>query len=328
MKTSTSFKIVSTLGRASINQEFLNLCATVSQANFRLNGSHLSISEMQKYTRILQKYTSSVKAEVYLDLQGNKLRIGKLKNHLQLIPEKMVKLKPGSYSSIGHIPIPHPEIFQQAVTGDILHLQDAEIKLEIAEINSKSILVRILEGGWLRSKAGINFPERQISLIPQSTIPGKQLKLSQILGIQNLALSYVKSELDIQELKNLCRNLGYSPKITAKIEHPESLKNLEKICKTADEIWFCRGDLGSLIPWKELGYWQGYSIEMAKNSGKPIMIAGQVFQHLTEHSQPTRSEVVHFYTLQKLGVDGIVLSDETAIGKNPAAALKEIIKLF
>ena len=118
------------------NQEFLNLCATVSQANFRLNGSHLSISEMQKYTRILQKYTSSVKAEVYLDLQGNKLRIGKLKNHLQLIPEKMVKLKPGSYSSIGHIPIPHLLAYEKFCQTTRALLQEAHesVKAQLKEI--------------------------------------------------------------------------------------------------------------------------------------------------------------------------------------------------
>ena len=328
MKTNSPFKIISTLGNASLSPEFLRLCVQIAQPYFRLNGSHLTLRELQKYFQILRKNTLPVKTEVYLDLQGKKLRIGRLRNHLQLLPEKVVKLKPGNSSGSDDIPVPHPEIFKQCETGDLLHLQDAEIKLVITEIKKNTILARVVEGGNLRSKAGMNFPERQITLTAKSTIPGELLKQSQFLGIQNLALSFVRNEADLQELKNRCRNLGYFPRIIAKIENPDSLKNLEAICRTADEIWFCRGDLGSLISGKELGYWQDYSIDTVNKSGKPILIAGQVFQHLSDHSQPTRSEVVHFYQLQKAGAAGIILSDETAIGKNPVAALKEIVNLL
>jgi pyruvate kinase len=328
MKNHSPFKIISTLGSASLSPEFLRLCVQIAQPYFRLNGSHLTLSELQKYLQILRKNTLSVQTEIYLDLQGNKLRIGKLNNQLRLIPEMMVRLTAENSSGSDDIPVPYPEIFKQVSAGDLLQLQDAEIKLVITEVKNKNFLARVVEGGNLRSKAGMNFPERQITLIPKSTIPGELLEQSQILGIQNLALSYVRNKADLQELKRSCRNLGYFPRIIAKIENPESLKNLETICRTADEIWFCRGDLGSLIPWKELGYWQDYSMEMANKSGKPIMIAGQVFQHLTEHSQPTRSELVHFYQLQKAGAAGIILSDETAIGKNPAAALKVIVDLL
>jgi pyruvate kinase len=328
MKTNPPFKIISTLGSASLSPEFLKLCMRVAQPNFRLNGSHLTRSELQKYFQILRKNTALEKTEIYLDLQGNKLRIGKLKNQLRLAPEMMVKLKAGNYSGSDDIPVPHLEIFKQAAVGDLLQLQDAEIKLVITEIKDKTLKARVVEGGNLRSKAGLNFPGRQIILTRKSTIPGELLHQAQFLGIQNLALSFVRSRADLQQLKNSCRKLGYFPRIIAKIENPESLKNLETICRTADEIWFCRGDLGSLIPWKELGYWQDYSIEMANRSGKPIMIAGQVFQHLTEHSQPTRSELVHFYQLQKAGAAGLILSDETALGKNPAVALKVIVDLL
>lgn len=328
MKTSPPFKIISTLGPVSLNQEFLQLCNKFSQSYFRLNGSHLSVEEMQEYAKLIQKYTSAMDPELYLDLQGNKLRIGQLKQDLQLTAGKMIALKLSGYSSTGEVPIPHQQIFQQAAIGDYLCLQDAGIKLQIVKVQSNSILAKILEGGRLRSRAGINLPGWEIPIYQPSRIETEQVRQSQVLDIRYLALSYVRCEQDLHVLKELCQNFGYFPRLIAKIEHPESLRHLDKICQIADEIWFCRGDLGSLIPLKELGYWQTFTIKMAKKRRKPVMVAGQVFHHLTEHTQPTRSEVVHFWTLREQGVSGIILSDETSIGKNPAGALEEIFKLL
>ena len=327
MKT-TSFKIISTLGQASLNQEFLKFCERFSQSYFRLNGSYLTVSEIQKYIKVIQKYTSAENPELYLDLQGNKLRIGQLKQELRLTAGKMITLKLESHSSTREIPIPHPQIFEQVEAGEHLYLQDAAIKLQITEVKNCSFVAKILEGGRLRSRAGINIPAWNLSIYQPDTMQTEQIKQSQFLGIRNLALSYIKCEHDLQTLKELCQNIGYFPRLIAKIERPDSLRQLDKICQIADEIWFCRGDLGSLIPLKELGHWQTFTIKMAIEWGIPVMVAGQVFHHLTEHTQPTRSEVVHLWTLREQGVSGIILSDETVIGKNPLRAIAEIFRLL
>lgn len=328
MASTDSFKIISTLGNSSLHREFLKYCEKISQLNFRLNGSHLSTSEIQKYTETIQQVVPITKTEIYLDLQGYKSRIGQLRKELKLVVGDFIRLTLSEHASSGDIPITDPDLIRNVEKGEYIFLQDATIQLQVESMESDGIQARIIRGGQLRSKAGIYFPAKESN--PQKATPMQiaQIQQAHSSEIHNLALSYVKYPAELQDLKNICQQFGYYPRLIAKIEHPASLQHLAALATQADEIWFCRGDLGMFIPLKELSYWQSVTINTAKEAGKPILIAGQVFHHLTEHSQPTRSEVVHFSMIREQGIAGIVLSDETAIGVNPIGALSEIIDLL
>lgn len=328
MVPTDSFKIISTLGNSSLHREFLKYCEKISQLNFRLNGSHLSAFEIQNYTETIQQVVPAAKTEIYLDLQGNKFRIGHLRKELTLVTGDLIRLTLSERASSKDIPITDPDLIQNVARGESILLQDAAIQLQVESTESDGILARIIRGGQLRSKAGIHFPTKEAFSQKATPMQLAQIQQAYSSGIQNLALSYVKHPAELQNLKNICQHFGYHPRLIAKIEHPISLQNLAELAAQADEIWFCRGDLGMFIPLKDLSHWQSVTIHTAKEAGKPILIAGEVFHHLTQHPQPTRSEVVHFSMIIEQGIDGIVLSDETAIGVNPIRALSEIIDLM
>ncbi|MFZ0389992.1 MAG: pyruvate kinase, partial [Calditrichia bacterium] len=183
-------------------------------------------------------------------------------------------------------------------------------------------------GGILRSAAAVVLPGKSTETSSIHKFDRSLIKIGAAKGIDNLALSYTASASQIENLRSLCMEMSYFPRITAKIEIAAALKNLREISTAADELWFCRGDLAAHIPLKEIGLWQDSVIQAAKDARKPIIIAGQVFHHLTENENATRSEVVHLYYLQKQGANGIVLSDETAIGNNPQNAFAQVINLL
>jgi len=322
------FKIISTLGPSSLNQNFLHTIKKYQQPHFRLNYSHLGIQQLSKYLNFVEKFYKNNQPTYYLDLPGKKMRIGQLTEPCPLENNQEVDLIPGEKSEHNHIPIPSKKFFNLIKINDLILLQDGLIKLQIISLSQEQLKAKVIQGGILRSLAGVNvhqkpgFSDEDPSLI----IP--ILKVAQKSNIDYLALSYVTSPSDINDLRQSCAKLSYHPKIIAKIEHPLALDNLNNICNQSDEIWYCRGDLGIFIsPW-ELAKWQDKTIKISIEHKKPALIAGQVFQYLTEHTFPTRTEMVHFMKLLDGGASGIVLSDETAIGRHSEKAAEAVFSLL
>jgi len=322
------FKIISTLWPASLKRDFIEFCVNNGQGNFRLNGSHLDLSQMKRYIHFVREISSQKSPEIYLDLQGNKMRIGYIKEPLEIEKNGLVFLILGDQHTSNQIPIPHPELFEIVNPGDKLLLQDGAIQLEIVEHKNNYLIAKALTPGLLRGKSGIVLNKKSITpqFFPDSQI--KQIQVAAELGVKHLALSYVSNKDDLIKLRSICHDIKFSPGIIAKIECPEALEQLDGILEEADEVWYCRGDLGTLIPWKDLGPWQEQVIKISRKKKKPVFVAGQVFLHLLDHSWPTRTEVVHFHHLLSQEVQGIVLSDETAIGQDPLNTIETILSLI
>jgi len=321
------FQIISTLGPASLNTEFLELCDKYHQLYFRLNGSHLNETTLYEYIKFVKRTLPGKSIQFYLDLQGSKIRIGELAQPLMLREHQMITLasRDSGSEAVLHLP---GEVFAQLRSSLEVLLQDGTIRLRIVQWSPHEATAEVIQGGTLRSRAGIYF--RGLSFF-QRNIPYNQKVQIQIAaksGITHLALSFIQSAEEMNTLREFCEKIEYSPKFIAKIERPEALQRLSSIISVADEVWYCRGDLGEFLPWKELGPWQEKTIQIARQQQKPVFIAGQVFQHMTNYPQPTRSEVVHFHYIRKQGVSGIVLSDETAIGQFPQHALQVTYNLI
>ena len=322
------FKVISTLGPASLNSEFLNITAEYGQTYFRMNASHLKIEQISEYRMFVSQKLPTNKIEYYLDLPGKKMRIGHLDKDYPLQSGDNIKVVKGKKSDHQMIAVPHELFFQQVEVHDVIFLQDAQIQLEVTERTPDSIITQVIQGGNLRSHAGIIIDKKFKSFREYLPEQLDYIQTAKSLNIGSLALSFISTENDVSELRQSCEQISYFPKIIAKIEHPSALENLELICKQADEIWYCRGDLGSFIsPW-ELMEWQSKTIQKAKALNKPVLVAGQVFQYLTDHPSPTRSEVIHFFHMIQQGIHGIVLSDETAIGRNSTQAAKAVFSLL
>jgi pyruvate kinase len=324
----SQFRIISTLSPLNLSEEFLKYCLDNNQAFFRLNGSHLTDSKLEELIETVKKYFKDSPTSFILDLQGKKLRIGKLRDPIDLKSDQYVQIIYGTKPEKTAIPIPSISFFNSVNIGDIILLQDASIQLEIISKSDNSLNSRVIQAGTVRSDAGLNIKGRE--LLDQSYMQNikSQINVAKKYNLDYLALSYITNATDLIDLRSHCQVSSYTPKIIAKIEHPKALDQLNDICHSADEIWYCRGDLGNFISPRQLSDWQKKIIETCHKYYRPIIIAGQVFQHLTEHDLPTRSEVVHFYDIIDRGVSGIVLSDETAMGLNPTNSLRQIISLI
>lgn len=321
------FKIISTLGPASFSEDFVRFCAKNRQPYFRLNGSHVKPEQLETYAALIARTLHNIPFQIYLDLQGNKLRIGEIPGEFQIDKGTSVRLNCSEKSESGKIPVPDEAFFVLSQPGDLLFLQDGTVELQVLDKEKLQLTARCIRSGKIRSKCGIVINGKSIvaKKIPQRQI--EQVKTAQKLNINNLALSFVENADNLLSLRNLCSDLNYHPTIIAKIERPRALQNLDDLVNSSDETWFCRGDLGAMIPLKNLGKIQDVVIFSAVKSNVPVYIAGQVFQYLVHNNTPTRSEVVHFFHLQEQKVSGVVLSDETAIGKDPVTAVKQILSL-
>jgi pyruvate kinase len=323
-----NFKLIITLGPASLNIDFLTYCQKYNQNDFRLNCSHLTLSETTDKIDYIRKILKSEQSNIYLDLKGQKQRIGELPEPFKLEPGQQIHIIPSKQARNDTIPLPDVEMFNILEANDIILLKDGSIRLEVQEKLNEMIFAKVIQGGVLTSHAGIIVQDKEI---PDQAILSSEsgyLDLAKKKNIMNIALSYVTKAQEITLIRNYCQQNNYSPRLTAKIERPEALQNIKHICDAADEIWYCRGDLGTFIPFNQLAFWQEEVIRQAKSLKKQVLIAGQVFQYLTHFPEPTRSEIIHFSSLLKMGVDGIVLSDETAIGQNPETAVRQTQSLI
>ncbi len=306
-------KTIFTLGPASEDEAILHqFCQTADR--FRLNIAHLSLVRLKEW---LDRLTAIFQAQaqtrpVVLDLQGAKMRLGSLPTCPQL-PHEVTLFLGQSSPEIERLPVPHPDLFTALQIGDLLFLNEARLQLRVTHVGTDSATAQVLTNGALSGYKGINraahpVPFRQLTAQDQAAL---QLGLG--YPFIQFACSFV---FDGQEATTL-RAMTADRHLIAKIERPESMAHLRQIDQSFDELWLCRGDLGAQAGLRALGALQADFVAQFSHLTKPKFLAGQVLEHLTHFPEPTRSEVVHLYDACQAGFDGIVLSDETAIGQYP-----------
>ena len=324
----TDFKIISTLSPLKLSREYLQFCSDNNQSFFRLNGSHISDIELPQLIDKIRIYATNFPVTLILDLQGKKVRISNLVTPINLKFNQILEIKSSHVSEKGDFTIPSSSFFKIVENGDLILLQDAAIQLEIIAQTDEIIKCRVIQGGKLRSGAGLSIKGRNLLNVNYLENLKSQIVIAKKYEVDYLALSYTTDSKEIENLREFCNSISYNPRIIAKIEHPKAFDHLDQILEKADENWYCRGDMGNLISPRQLSDWQEKIITRCQTLNRPIIIAGQVFQHLTEHLLPTRSEVIHFYHLMDRGINGIVLSDETVLGINPINSMKQVVSLI
>lgn len=328
MQNNSSFKLISTLGPASLNADFLNKALEISQCFFRLNISHLTSTQFRHYHNYVKNHFQEKPVTFYADLPGNKLRIGELSAHLHLKTGEQTVIIEAEISTEKEIPVPLKNISKYLSKNDRVVLQDGLVELIVTGKEKSRLTVTVTKGGTVRSRAGFVIQDKSLHEFRKTGNTFSYFETLKELAVEAVALSYVSHIKDIRNLKNFCNSIDYRPEIIAKIEYPGVLECLEEVIREADSSWYCRGDLGTFLTARQLSSWQDEFINLSNKNKKPAIIAGQVFHHLTFHENPTRSEVVHFIQLIKEGVSGIVLSDETAVGNHPVNALEQLNNLL
>jgi pyruvate kinase len=320
-------KIVATIGPASSDEETLRKLIRhgmdVARINFS-HGSHATHSENIDRIRRIAEEENAVVA-IMCDLQGPKIRIGQIADEpLAIAPGDQVTLTldetDGSDPTI--IALPHPEFVRDIEPGMRLLLDDGNIEFIVRSANSRSLVCEVVIGGELTSRKGVSAPSAKLTLSAITDKDREDVEFALKKEADYLAMSFVRSEEDIRELKWLIRHLGGDVSIVSKIEKHEALQNIESIIAASDGVMVARGDLGVETPAEEVPYHQKRIIKLCNTASKPVITATQMLSSMVDVPRPTRAEASDVYNAIVDGTDAVMLSNETAIGKFPVTAVE------
>jgi pyruvate kinase len=317
-----NYKIIATLGPGSSEPARWEAMLATGATAFRLNTSHLTPQQTLDWLARLEKafQTSGHSAPVVLDLQGSKWRLGSLPV-VDLELDRVIELRPAASSDqSGVFPVPHADFFKAAAAsnGEIV-LNDAKLRLRIEKINNDSITARVTQAGPIGANKGITLADskfRQEGLSEKDQLIFKQTRS---FGFVSYAISYIK---DAAEMAAYRDQLGSAPCLIAKLERRQAMREAVEIAVSANELWVCRGDLGAEVGLKALAETVLDFADLLPRINVPVIMAGQVLEHMTRQPAPTRSEICYLYETLQRGYQGFVLSDEAAIGLYPLESCK------
>lgn len=326
-------KIIATIGPATqsknILKEMILEGLDVCRINFS-HGDHSLIKETINNIRELNKELGTF-VGILGDLQGPKLRIGSIANgsiNLQKYQEIILTTKECEGNE-HKIYINYPQFAKDVKPKEKILLDDGKIHLEVIETDKKeNVKCKVISGGILSSKKGVNLPNTKISL-PSLTIKDlRDLDFALENDFDWIGLSFVRSVTDIIELKELIRNKGKNTRIIAKIEKPEALKEIDQIINASDGIMVARGDLGVELPMEQVPLIQKKIVEKCIKASKPVIIATQMMESMIENYSPTRAEVNDVANAVMDGADAVMLSAETSVGKYPVKVIEIMRKII
>ena len=317
-------EVVATLGPAVENKisDLIQAGATA----FRLNCSHLTLESVSFWLVNIEKAFQEANKvlPIWFDLQGSKLRIGKLIRPIELKRGSTVTFV-NSYSQLeDEIPLPHPEIFKSLHFDDKVALNDGRIILRVEHVKENKFVATVLNSGELSSFKGFNKEGYDVYLKDVSSRDINFIEQTRDYKNIGYAISYIKSEEEIA----LVKKHTVDKPVVAKIERLRTFDNLREIANSADGMWLCRGDLGVEANIYSLFHFEKVFIQRLELIEKPFLIAGQVLENIVHNPQPSRPEVSHLGYLIENGFAGVVLSDETAIGKFPVQAVEFCCNYF
>jgi pyruvate kinase len=325
-------KIVATLGPASSSKEVLKEMIHAGANIFRLNFSHGDHSAHKEAIDFINELNDELNTHVGIlaDLQGPKIRIGEVENNgVELINGKEIIITTNEVVGTSEKVYLNYQSFPEDVKkGELILLDDGKLTFEILSTNNKDeVKCKVVYGGILSSKKGVNLPNTKISLPCLTEKDLKDLNFALKQNVDWIGLSFVRSARDIIELQHLIANSKSNAKVIAKIEKPEAVADIEDIMKETDAIMVARGDLGVEIPLEEVPLVQKMLIDKALLNAKPIIVATQMMESMISSNAPTRAEVNDVANAVLDGTDAVMLSGETSVGEHPVKVIETMSKI-
>ena len=324
-------KIVCTIGPACSSPEIMEQMIRAGMNVARLNFSHGDFNGHKKVIENIRAAAHAVgqRVAIMADLPGPKMRIGQLAT-------EPVELKPGEPFTLttedivgdgGRVSVTFSRLPQAVKPGDTLFLNDGYIQLEVIRVEGKDVHCRVVVGGELRSRKGLNLPGIDLGISAFTERDRECLTFACEQGVDAVSQSFVESAADIEAVRAAAAALGYHPFIIAKIERSRARDNLDGILQAADGIMIARGDLGVEIPIEKIAVAQKYLVRLANLTGKPVITATQMLESMTTNPRPTRAEATDVANAILDGTDCVMLSGESAMGKYPLEAVSMLAKI-
>jgi len=324
-------KIVATIGPASSDEELLRQMIRAGMNVARINFSHGDHEVHGRTIDTVRRIAAEEGAVVAImcDIQGPKIRIGKIENEpLMLNPGDRITLTLDEANGDGNVvSIPHPEFVRDIREGMQLLIDDGKLEFVVRQTTPRSLICEVVIGGPLTSRKGVTAPTARLTLSAITDKDREDVKFALSKKTDYIAMSFVRSEDDLREMRWLIRHLGGDAAIIAKIEKHEALENIVEIINASDGIMVARGDLGVETPAEEVPYHQKRIIRLCNNAAKPVITATQMLNSMVDNPRPTRAEASDVYNAILDGTDAVMLSNETASGNYPVRAVETMANI-
>ena len=324
-------KLVCTIGPASQSREVMEKMLLAGMNVARLNFSHGDFSVHKEVIENLRAAASATgrRLAIMADLPGPKMRIGKLDfEPIDLKPGDLFTLTTDDIIGDAHrVSVTFTRLPQAVKPGDTLYLNDGLIQVDVNEVQGSDVRCRVIVGGELRSRKGLNLPGIDLGIGAFTEHDQNCLKFALENGVDAVSQSFVENSADIHAVRNAAAALGYRPFIIAKIERSRALDYLDDIITAADAVMIARGDLGVELPIEQIPVVQKQIMGKANMHAKPVITATQMLESMTTNRRPTRAEATDVANAILDGTDCVMLSAESAMGDYPLDAVAMLAKI-
>lgn len=333
MKNIKKTKIVATLGPASSDRDTIKQMMIAGVNVFRINFSHADFDAAKERIQLIRDLNKELgyNVGVLADLQGPKLRVGKMKDGVVVEKGDRIvftteKIEEGTAD---HVYMNYQSFPKDVKAGERILLDDGKLIFEVVSTDGQSeVIASVVQGGPLKSNKGVNLPNTEVSLPALTEKDVKDAVFAIEQEVDWIALSFVRHKEDLLDLKKLIKkHSSYEIPIISKIEKPQALDNIDEIIDHSNGLMVARGDLGVEVPAEQVPLIQKNLVLKAKAARIPVIIATQMMESMIDGLTPSRAEVNDVANSVMDGADAVMLSGETSVGKYPVDVIQTMRKI-
>ncbi|MFI1863373.1 pyruvate kinase [Streptomyces jumonjinensis] len=324
-------KIVCTLGPATDSYDQIKAVVEAGMDVARLNLSHGSYADHEeRYHRVRKASEETGRSVgVLADLQGPKIRLGRFREGPVLLERGdeftiTVERTEGDRAVCGTT---YPGLAADVTPGERILVDDGKVTLEVTAVDGPRVRTTVIEGGMVSDHKGLNLPGVAVSVPALSEKDIDDLRWALRIGVDVVALSFVRSGRDIEDVHRIMDEEGRRLPVIAKVEKPQAVENIDDIVAAFDGIMVARGDLGVEMPLEQVPIVQKRAIKLARRNAKPVIVATQMLDSMIDNSRPTRAEASDVANAVIDGTDAVMLSGETSVGKYPVETVRTMSRI-
>ncbi len=324
-------KIVCTLGPATATEDRIRELVESGMDVARLNFSHGEHADhAENYKKVRQASDHLGRAVgILADLQGPKIRLGRfLEGKTVWATGEEVRITVDDIDGThDRVSTTYKELAKDAKAGDRLLVDDGKVGLVVTRVDGNDVVCRVTEGGPVSNNKGVSLPGMDVSVPALSEKDIEDLEFALKLGVDFIALSFVRSPSDVELVHDVMDRVGRRVPVIGKLEKPEAIDNLEAVVLAFDAVMVARGDLGVELPLEQVPIVQKRAIQMARENAKPVIVATQMLESMIDNSRPTRAEASDVANAVLDGADAVMLSGETSVGKYPIETVRTMARI-
>lgn len=320
-----------TLGPATATEDRIRELVESGMDVARLNFSHGEHSDhAENYKKVRQASDHLGRAVgILADLQGPKIRLGRfIEGKTVWATGEEVRITVDDVEGThDRVSTTYKELAKDAKPGDRLLVDDGKVGVTVTRVEANDVVCRVTEGGPVSNNKGVSLPGMDVSVPALSEKDIEDLEFALKLGVDFIALSFVRSPSDVELVHDVMDRVGRRVPVIAKLEKPEAIDNLEAVVLAFDAVMVARGDLGVELPLEQVPIVQKRAIQMARENAKPVIVATQMLESMIENSRPTRAEASDVANAVLDGADAVMLSGETSVGKYPIETVRTMARI-